>query len=97
MWSKNVKDETNCPEQIILPDMDPRTCVYMSLAIFLEPDLQYGDGVQSQWLFCKGTTTSRSETKQQDAEAKRGKDAYARALKKATGDPSFTRVESANN
>ena len=96
LWSKNVKDESNCPVQVILPDMDPRTCVHMSLAIFLEQDLQFGDGMSSQWLFCKGTTTNRSDTKAQDAEAKRGKESHARALKRCTDDPCFTRFEHAN-
>ena len=44
-WSKNVKDQSNCPQQIIVPDMDPRTCVHTaSLALFLEADLQCGNG-----------------------------------------------------
>ena len=51
-----------CRQEIILPDMDPRTCACMSLAIFRKPGLQHGGGAQSQWLFCRGMTTSCSET-----------------------------------
>jgi len=50
-WSKNVRKKSNCPVQLLLPDMDPRTCVYLSLALFLERLLQFGNGDMSQWLF----------------------------------------------
>ena len=50
--------------------MDPKVCVYLSLALFLEKWLQYGDGNLSQWLFCEGSTTNESPTADQDKEAK---------------------------
>ena len=48
-WSKNVADDTNCPDQILLPSKDPRTCVYVSLAIWLEEWCGRGTGYRSQW------------------------------------------------
>ena len=96
-WSKNVKDESNCPWQIILPDMDPTTCVYMSLALFLEEDLQFGDGVTSQWLFVRGMMTNRSDVKLQDKKGTQGKERYSRILKKCTDDPAFERIQSHND
>ena len=72
-WSKNVRDQSNCPVQLMLPDMDPRTCVYLSLALFLEDDIQYCDGAPSQWLLCSGSTAQTTPTDQQDKEANNGK------------------------
>ena len=69
----------------------------MSLALFLEADLQCGNGAASQWIFCRGTTTSQCGTKEQDAGARQGKDACARALKRATDDSSFTRPRTKMN
>ena len=78
---------------MLLPDMDPKTCVYLSLASFLEKWLQYGDGNLSQWLFCEGSTTNESPTADQDKEANRGKQAYARALKRVIDSPAFTKAD----
>ena len=94
-WSKNIKDDSNSPIQLLLPDMDPRTCVYLSLAVYLENWLQHGNGCLSQWLFIDGSTSSSSPHKEQDKEANRGKSAYARALKKAIEDPHFERDDDA--
>ena len=63
----------------------------------MEPDLQFGDGAGSQWLLCEGMRTSQDATKERDAKAQQGKDACARALKRATGDSCFTRIESESN
>ena len=67
-WSKNVHDDTNCPDQILLPCISTKMCVYLSLAIWLEKWIQYGDGAQSQWLFVEGTTTAESTVDDQDDE-----------------------------
>ena len=92
-WSKNIRDETNSPVQLLLADMDPRSCVYLSLALWLEKWLAYGDGVTSQWLFCKGSTTETSPYPDQQKEANRGKITYSRALKRALESPSFERAD----
>ena len=95
-WSKNVvNDDSNSPMQLLLPDMDPRTCVYLSLAVCLENWLQYGNGCLSQWLFIDGSTSSSSAHKEQDKEAKRDKSAHSRALQKAIDDPHFERDDDA--
>ena len=67
-WSKNVHDDSNCPDQILLPCLSTKMCVYLSLAIWLEKWIQYGDGAQSQWLFVEGSTTRESCVLKQDAE-----------------------------
>ena len=90
-WSKNVHDESNCPEQILLPCWTSEMCPYLSLALFLEQWLQYGNGTRSPWLFCKRRTTASSPTSEQNAETIRGKDLYARALKRAINSDSFVR------
>ena len=77
----------------MLPDMDPRTCVYLSLALFLEDDIQYCDGALSQWLFCSGSTTSTTPIDQQDKEANNGKARYFRRLKTAMDSPAFVPVD----
>ena len=68
-WSKNIEDNSNSPTQIILADMDPDICCYLSLSIWLENWLQCGNGALSQWLFCEGSTTSQSPIDDQDSEA----------------------------
>ena len=35
-WSKNVQDEREAPEQIMLAAMDPLYCIYIALGIYLE-------------------------------------------------------------
>lgn len=46
-WSKNVMEERTCPPQIILGAMDPRFCILLNLANYLEeylrlfPDAKY--------------------------------------------------------
>jgi hypothetical protein len=59
-WSKNVGDDTNCREQILIPSMDTRTFCYLNLALWLEYWIQYGEGTLSQWLFIDGTANSES-------------------------------------
>ena len=91
VWSKNIRDESNCPEQILLPSSDPTTCVYLQLAIWLEEWLQYGDGALSQWLFAEGRTTDTSPTPDQDKEAVNCKRGLSRLLKKILDSEAFTK------
>jgi hypothetical protein len=35
-WSKNLHEERNCPNQILLASMDTRTCTVYNLAIYVE-------------------------------------------------------------
>ena len=78
---------------MLLPGMDPKTCVYLSLASFLEKWLQYGDGNLSQWLFCEGSTTNESPTADQDKDVNCGKQAYAQALKRVIDSPAFPKAD----
>ena len=90
-WSKNVHDERDCPDQMLLGDMEPSTCVYLNLALFLEKWLKFGDGNLSQWLFCEGSTCASLATKQ-DIEANCGKARHAKALKKIIKNKAFTKA-----
>lgn len=38
-WSKNVRDERDAPDQILLGAMDQRYCVLLGLAVWLETDV----------------------------------------------------------
>ena len=67
-WSKNVSDERNCPDQILLPSMQTAMCEYLNLAIWLDNWIQYRDGARSQWLFCEGLSTRVSPMPLQDKE-----------------------------
>jgi len=81
-WSKNVADESACPEQILIPSMDTRTCVYFSLALWLEHWIQYGEGTLSQWMFVDGVATRQSSFEEQDKEARIGNSKYRAAIKR---------------
>jgi hypothetical protein len=35
-WSKNVRDERNCPDQILFAAADPQFCIHLALAQYLE-------------------------------------------------------------
>ena len=39
-WSKNVRDSRNCPDQLLLPSMDHKSCIFVALAIWLEYHLR---------------------------------------------------------
>ena len=51
-WSKNVQDERDAPWQIVLASMNPVFCVYISLGLWLEFNLQSNPtAVASPYLF----------------------------------------------
>jgi hypothetical protein len=39
-WSKNVRDQRNCPDQLLLGSLDYKSCILVALAIWLEHFLQ---------------------------------------------------------
>lgn len=41
-WSKNVKEERDCPKQILLGAMDPRYCMLLGLVVFEESWIEGG-------------------------------------------------------
>ena len=57
-WSKNVRDERDCPEQILLGADDTDLCVLLGLACYLESRLSPGE--QCHFLF--GSTNDNMET-----------------------------------
>ena len=80
-WSKNVQEEKDCPLQLLMGSLDPRFCVLLGLAVYLETWHSHGAGRISQWLFAEGDTRAGSSTKRQDKEADICKFAYQRAMK----------------
>ena len=50
-WSKNVLEERDAPDQILLGAMDPDFCILLVLAIYLENWIEHGDGLQSKYMF----------------------------------------------
>ena len=96
-WSKNVDNAQDCPNQIMIPSMDSKTCVYLHLALWLESWIQSGDGSLSQWLFVDGMTTRESPIDAQDKEAIAGKKLYSLAVSKASKSASFTRCQALGN
>ena len=88
-WSKNVQEERDCPQQILMGAMNVDYCVVVSLAIYLEKWLSDSGGTTSQWLFGEGHTDPSSTTKQQDKEADRCKNQYSKAMKRVIDNPLF--------
>eukprot|EP00957_Ditylum_brightwellii_P009972 752559-Ditylum_brightwellii.AAC.1 len=52
-WSKNVHKERDVPYQIVLGAIDPKYCILLVLASFLEKRISFGDGQLSEFLFGK--------------------------------------------
>ncbi len=73
-WSKNVHEQRDCPPKIMLGSMNPDYCVMLSLAVFLEEWIEWGQGCTSQWLFSNGTTmvTSPEEEIQKEVDQCKG-------------------------
>ena len=76
-WSKNVKDERDCPPQIMLGSMNPLFCVLLDLAIYLEVKFSRDGSLHSQYVY----------TDEIDEKApKQCLAAYSRAVKKQVFD-----------
>ena len=54
-WSKNVLEERDAPDQILIGAMDPDYCILVGLAIYLECWMEHGDGIQSKYMFSDDT------------------------------------------
>jgi len=50
-WSKNVMDEHDCPDQIVLGAKERWYCVLIGLAVHLETWIASGSGVQCPFVF----------------------------------------------
>ena len=81
-WSKNVREERDCPPQIIVGAMDHRVCVVLAMSLYLEKWIKEGAGATSQWVFTDGTTDSRSTLAAMEKETERGKKQYSDYFKK---------------
>ena len=69
--------------------MEPRTCVHLGLALWLEEWLEFGAGNQAQWLFIEAKTMMNSAADLQDKEAEAGKAKCQRKLKALVDSPCF--------
>jgi hypothetical protein len=70
-WSKNVREERDSPEQILLGAMESRYCIQLNLAIYLEDWCNMGNGL--------GRTHFFSDDNDDDAPT-RVKNAFSRIL-----------------
>jgi hypothetical protein len=50
-WSKNVMEERESPDQILLASLDWQTCLFLSLATYLEACYENGIGIHHKYLF----------------------------------------------
>ena len=50
-WSKNVMEERDCPDQILLGAMDPHFCTLLLLAAYLEMTFMMGGGMGAKYLY----------------------------------------------
>ena len=51
-WSKNIVEERQTPQQILLGAMDEDFCVLCALGIYLQFVLEFHDGQNWEQLFC---------------------------------------------
>ena len=50
-WSKNVLEEDDAPDQILLGTMDTNFCILLALSIYLKAWMEHGNGVHSHFMF----------------------------------------------
>eukprot|EP00957_Ditylum_brightwellii_P150568 11465294-Ditylum_brightwellii.AAC.1 len=50
-WSKNVQEERDAPDQIMLGGRDARYCILLAVVSFLEESISFGDGCLGEYLF----------------------------------------------
>lgn len=61
-WSKNVEEERDAPDQILLGAMDPNYCLLLALALYLEGWIELGEGQLAEYLFgSSGSTPKRTK------------------------------------
>lgn len=69
-WSKNVRDERQCPDQLILGAEDPDFCVLTALGCYIESSLT--DGKQKDFLFAQDAKVTIQRQDGTDACVQRG-------------------------
>mmetsp|Transcript_36970 Transcript_36970/g.89819 ORF Transcript_36970/g.89819 Transcript_36970/m.89819 type:complete len:692 (-) Transcript_36970:70-2145(-) len=72
-WSKNINEERQCPDQILLGSMDDDTCILLNLSIYLESYLEQSPN--AVFLFTE-------DLELDEAAAERLKARYSTALRK---------------
>jgi len=81
-WSKNVRDERSCPDQLLLGANDTDFCVLLALACYLESTLT--EGKNEVFLFCDDNEVDRplpnGETQRVQVGPDRLNDRYRRTL-----------------
>lgn len=85
-WSKNVLEERDCPDQILIGANDPDFCVQLALACYLETRFSShceAGSVDARFLFGEGG---------EDDEPIRTKEHYHNTLKKVWKDPEFQQL-----
>lgn len=60
-WSKNVLEESDAPDQIILGSFDPKYCCLLGLAIYLEKWKEEGHGATNSYLFGESEDADRNK------------------------------------
>jgi hypothetical protein len=88
-WAKNVREQRDCPPQIMLGSINPNYCVMLSLAIFLEEWISRGQGRTSQWLFSDGNSMVHSPEKEIQKEVDRCKGGLYNAIKSIVKSATF--------
>jgi len=79
-WLKNVMEERDCPDQILMGTMDPHFCTLLLLGAYLEMTFMMGGGMGAKHL----CTTDDS-----DGAAKRLNKAYQRHFAKLRDDEEY--------
>ena len=80
-WSKNVLDERDCPDQLLIGAMDDDFCVLVALACYLESRLS--SNVANRYLFCDA---------EDDIAPDRLNARYYRVLKSCWRNPDFQQL-----
>jgi len=82
-WSKNVMEERDCPDQILMGVMDPHFCTLLLLGAYLEMTFMMGGGMGSKYLYTTDDTPGA---------ATRLNKAYQRHFSKLCDNEEFIRV-----
>jgi len=63
-WSKNVRDTRNCPDQLLLPSMDYKTCIFVALALWLEHFLH--NHPEAEYMMTQGVPPANATREQHE-------------------------------
>jgi len=83
-WSKNITEERDAPDQILLGAMDPDFCVLLGLGVYMENWMEHGNGINSRFLFSEDVD---------DATPNRIKNNIQTIIREAVNSPDFHRAK----